>query len=94
MDMTPKLGKLDQFIAARVVNIWAAGVEDLNAKKLVMAIYKKVSTSDKGLRNGKHMIMLTGSAAKSYGVDPHTTLLLEDLSMDKLKKAAKAFGAL
>lgn len=85
---------LDQFIASRVKSRFAAkDTEEKDKKKLLMAIYKRMPIGNKMLRGGKHTIMFSGPSAKEYGVDNYTNVVLEELSMEELKKAAKAVGA-
>jgi len=90
----PSSSPLDQFIASRVKARFAAkDTEEKDKKKLLMAIYKRMPIGNKHLRGGKHTIMFSGSSAKEYGVDNYTSVVLEELSMEELKKAAKAVGA-
>lgn len=63
-------------------------------KKVIMAVYKRVSSSDRMLRAGKHIVMLTGNWARNYGVDNYTNITLEDLSNAELYRIAYAMKLL
>lgn len=77
-------------VSWRSVEIQPVAAVHNPASKLVMAVYKRFSTSDKALRGGKHKVMLTGSVAERFGVPSYTSVVLEDLSASDLARLAGA----
>jgi hypothetical protein len=71
---------------------YLAGSENVGASTLITRLFKRFSPSDRTLRKGKHLVMLTGDAAKVLGEQDFTRVNLEDLSSEDLNKLASLFG--
>jgi len=65
-------------------------IAEKDRKKTIMSIYKSTNTSDKMLRNKKHIVMLMGQTARNYGVGNYYNVTLEDLSNAELYRLAYA----
>lgn len=60
--------------------------------RLIKAIYKRFSPSDKMKRGGKHKVMFTGDVAKALNKGAYTSAFLQDLSDEELNKLVKLLG--
>lgn len=64
--------------------------EEVDRKKMIAAIWKRVSPSDRAGRGDSRRVMVTGSFADRLGKKQYTTVKFADLSDDELKAMFQA----
>lgn len=64
----------------------------MSRKQLVVALYKRFSTSDKRIQHGQHKVMLTGPVATVLSQPQYANVVLENLTDEQLNKLAGTIG--